>query len=329
MVAELVQDLLHLERGRERLDEHRRLDRALREVEPLLRPHEDVVPEARLFVTLELGQVEVRSAAALEELLRVVEEVQAEVHERAGDRLAVDQEVLLEEVPAARPHDHRRERFVQRVALALGAREVDLPADRVDEVGLAGHHVLPGRGVRILEVGHVRRRAGVERIDDHLAIGRAGDLDLAHFEVGGDPPDAPPPHAGPPRVRTNGLVQLPKSAAPAPRWEAALPSVGNGVRYPTGGAVARHPAGPDAVAAEVGRNPWLFDRRLTTLELPDDALPANRAVALDWPVPYQAEWVGVPPRLLISRLRFADRTLAVLLPPPLPPPPPNTPPPQP
>src|SRR4029079_13340005 len=63
----------------------------------------------------------------------------------------------------------------------------------------------------------------------------------------------------------------------------------------------------------VGRNPWLFDRRLTTLQLPDDTLPANRAVALDWPVPYQAEWVGVPPRPLISRLVFGDRTVGVLL----------------
>jgi hypothetical protein len=77
--------------------------------------------------------------------------------------------------------------------------------------------------------------------------------------------------------------------------------------------VVRQPAGPDAIAAEVGRNPWLFDRRLTTLQLPDDSLPANRAVALDWPVPYQAEWVGVPPRLLISRLVFGDRTVGVLL----------------
>ena len=41
--------------------------------------------------------------------------------------------------------------------------------------------------------------------------------------------------------------------------------------------------------------------------------PSNRAVALDWPVPYQAEWVGVPPRLLISRLVFDGRTIGVLL----------------
>ena len=101
--------------------------------------------------------------------------------------------------------------------------------------------------------------------------------------------------------------------AATPPVEATLRILLNSVPYLIGCAVVRQPAGPDAVAAEVGRNPWLFDRRLTTLELPDDALPANRAVALDWPVPYQAEWVGVPPRLLISRLVFAERTVGVLL----------------
>jgi cell division septation protein DedD len=98
-----------------------------------------------------------------------------------------------------------------------------------------------------------------------------------------------------------------------PPVEATIRILLNSVPYLIGCAVVRQPAGPDAVAAEVGRNPWLFDRRLTTLQLPDDTLPANRAVALDWPVPYQAEWVGVPPRLLISRLVFGDRTVGVLL----------------
>lgn len=101
--------------------------------------------------------------------------------------------------------------------------------------------------------------------------------------------------------------------AATPPVEATIRILLNSVPYLIGAAVVRQPAGPDAVAVDVGRNPWLFDRRLTSLELPDDALPANRAVALDWPVPYQAEWVGVPPRLLISRLVFAGRTVGVLL----------------
>ena len=115
------------------------------------------------------------------------------------------------------------------------------------------------------------------------------------------------------RSRTNDRVEPLQIVTATPPVEATLRILLNSVPYLIGCAVVRQPAGPDAVAAEVGRNPWLFDRRLTTLQLPDDTLPANRAVALDWPVPYQAEWVGVPPRLLISRLVFAGRTVGVLL----------------
>ncbi len=98
-----------------------------------------------------------------------------------------------------------------------------------------------------------------------------------------------------------------------PPVEATLRILLNSVPYLIGAAVVRQPAVGDAVEAEVGRMPWLHDRRLLTLQLPDDSLPANRAVLLDWPVPYQAEWVGAPPRLLISRLVTQNRTVGVLL----------------
>src|SRR5713226_8599958 len=115
-------------------------------------------------------------------------------------------------------------------------------------------------------------------------------------------------------------VELPKvDATPlnvvrmTPPVEATLRILLNSVPYLIGAAVVRQPAVGDALEAEVGRMPWLHDRRLLTLQLPDDSLPANRAILLDWPVPYQAEWVGAPPRLLISRLVTNDRTVGVLL----------------
>ncbi len=98
-----------------------------------------------------------------------------------------------------------------------------------------------------------------------------------------------------------------------PPVEATLRILLNSVPFLMGAAVVRQPPGSDGIVAAVGRMPWLHDRRLTTLQLPDDALPANRAVALDWPVPFQAEWVGAPPRLLISRLVFQGRSVGVLL----------------
>ncbi|HYR93844.1 MAG TPA: GAF domain-containing protein [Methylomirabilota bacterium] len=103
------------------------------------------------------------------------------------------------------------------------------------------------------------------------------------------------------------------SAPITPPVEATLRILMNSVPFLMGAAVVRQPPGSDGLVASVGRMPWLHDRRLTTLQLPDDTLPSNRAVALDWPVPFQAEWVGAPPRLLISRLVFHGRTVGVLL----------------
>jgi hypothetical protein len=106
----------------------------------------------------------------------------------------------------------------------------------------------------------------------------------------------------------------PLNAAPVtPPVEATLRILLNSVPFLMGVAVVRQPPANDAAIVQVGRMPWLHDRRLTTLNLPDDALPANRALALDWPVPYQAEWVGAPPRLLIARLVAQGHTVGVLL----------------
>ncbi len=106
----------------------------------------------------------------------------------------------------------------------------------------------------------------------------------------------------------------PLNAAPVtPPVEATLRILLNSVPYLMGVAVVRQPPANDTAIVQVGRMPWLHDRRLTTLNLPDDALPANRALALDWPVPYQAEWVGAPPRLLIARLVAQGHTVGVLL----------------
>ncbi|MGH2498908.1 MAG: hypothetical protein ACRDF0_02270, partial [Candidatus Limnocylindria bacterium] len=102
------------------------------------------------------------------------------------------------------------------------------------------------------------------------------------------------------------------AAGATPPVETTLRILVNSVPYLLGAAVVRQ-GGSQQVVAEVGRMPWLHDRRLMRLQLPDHLLPPNRAVALDWPVPYQAEWVGAPPRLLIARLVARRRTVGVLL----------------
>ena len=62
VVAQLVQDRVHLERRGQGLDQDGRLDRAAVEAELVLGELEGVAPQPRLQMRLELGQVEARAA---------------------------------------------------------------------------------------------------------------------------------------------------------------------------------------------------------------------------------------------------------------------------
>ena len=55
MLAQLVEELVHLKGGGERLDEARRAHGAARDAQVRLRGEEDVVPEAALKVGLSVG----------------------------------------------------------------------------------------------------------------------------------------------------------------------------------------------------------------------------------------------------------------------------------
>ena len=79
VVAQLVEDFLHLERRRQRLDQHGRPDGADRDAEPLLREHEYLAPQARFLVRLELRQIKIRRGAGGDLRLRVMEEIEAEI----------------------------------------------------------------------------------------------------------------------------------------------------------------------------------------------------------------------------------------------------------
>src|SRR5438045_1229601 len=73
VVAKLIEDLLHLERREDRLDQDGAADRPAWDPELVLRGGERLRPEPRLEMRLQLRQVEVRPAAAVEQLARVVE----------------------------------------------------------------------------------------------------------------------------------------------------------------------------------------------------------------------------------------------------------------
>ena len=90
--------------------------------------------------------------------------------------------MALGEVPAAGADEQRGRVFAQLVAPAVGVAVGDRAVDRVAEVPVSVDHVVPRRRVGVLEVGHEPVRTRVQRVDDHLAVGRAGDLDPALLE---------------------------------------------------------------------------------------------------------------------------------------------------
>jgi hypothetical protein len=115
-----------------------------------------------------------------------VEEVEPEVEQRSRDRLALDEAMALGQVKPPRADDQRRHVIIEAVLFA-GFRIVvlDHATHGVAQVDLALDHVRPGRRAGVLEVGHERVRARVQRVDDHLALDGSGDLDDQGPEIGG------------------------------------------------------------------------------------------------------------------------------------------------
>ena len=148
-------------------------------------------------MALELWQVEVRARATPDQLLGVVEEIESEVEQAGRDRLPVDENVGLREVPAPRSHHQGRGLVIQRVVAALGSRESQAAPHRVLEVQLAFDHVRPRRAEGVLEVGHEHAGSRIERVDHHLPLDRTGDLHPPIEQVGGGSDDDPgrPPDA--------------------------------------------------------------------------------------------------------------------------------------
>ena len=112
VIAQFVENLVHLECCRDRFDQNCRANRALRNAEFVLRQLEDVVPNARLQMALHFRQIKIWTASARDQLFRVVKEVEAEIEETAGNRLAVDEHMFLDQMPAARARHEDRDLLV-------------------------------------------------------------------------------------------------------------------------------------------------------------------------------------------------------------------------
>ena len=117
MLAQFVQDFVHFECREDRFDQHRGANRAAGNPHIVLREIKNVVPQARFLVALHLRQIEIRPRSVREQTLGVMEKEQAEIEQRARDRLAVHEEMLFIQVPAAGTNEQRGNLFVELVAL--------------------------------------------------------------------------------------------------------------------------------------------------------------------------------------------------------------------
>ncbi len=115
--------------------------------------------------------------------LRVVEEVESEIEQAKRrwachpPRNAFPPDASRAVAPATLPP------WIEVVALALGTDIADGALDRIAEIDLAFEIVLPGGRIRVFKIRHENIGAGVQRIDDHLAIDRARDLHTAVEQI--------------------------------------------------------------------------------------------------------------------------------------------------
>ena len=192
ILPQLIENGLGVKGAGQRFDQHRRLDRAGRKPEPFLAEGEDVRPQPRLLMMLQFGEVEIGARPGVEQRLRIVKGMEAEIDEGAGHALAVDRQMCLVEMPAARPHLEDRDLLAERIVLAAdGVVIADRAPDSIVEIDLGANDVLRRRRKRVLDVGHEDAGAGIERVDHHLALGGPGDLDAPVLKVRGHAGDTP------------------------------------------------------------------------------------------------------------------------------------------
>src|SRR5207302_2759351 len=81
MLAQLVKNLIHLERRRDGFDEDSRPNRPLRYSELVLRHFEHFVPKTRLQMAFHLRQIKIGPAATGHQLRGIVKKIQTEIEQ--------------------------------------------------------------------------------------------------------------------------------------------------------------------------------------------------------------------------------------------------------
>src|SRR5258707_863545 len=112
VLAQFVQNFVHLKRRKNRFDQHRGANGPARNSNIVLREIKDVIPQSRFQMALQLRQIEIRPSSVREQVFSVMEKEQAKIEQAAGDRLAIHQKMLFIQMPSARANEQCRRLLV-------------------------------------------------------------------------------------------------------------------------------------------------------------------------------------------------------------------------
>src|SRR5688572_28683706 len=124
MVLEFIKDLFHLKSRQNGFNENGGPYGTIVNSHMILGELEGVIPETRVEMTFHLGQVEIRTALAVQKLVSIVKEVEAKIKKACAHGLIIDPKVGFLEMPAPRAHHESCCRIVQAVLLAIGIPEL-------------------------------------------------------------------------------------------------------------------------------------------------------------------------------------------------------------
>src|SRR5450759_1343424 len=144
MLPQFIQYLIHLKRCQDRLYKHRCFDRTVWNTQSVFSQRKHIIPESRLQVILQLGQVKVGTSPVLQQRFDVVEEVEAKIEKPSRNLFAVDEHMLLRQMPATRAHKQSSRRLLQRVLLSFWRGIADSTVDGIAQVNLTLHRAFPG-----------------------------------------------------------------------------------------------------------------------------------------------------------------------------------------
>ena len=145
MVTQRIQDFIHLEDGRQRLDQQGGLDGAARQVEAIFGITEDFTPPCRFLPCLGLRQIKVRTAAFCQQRFMVVEEIERKVEEAARDSFAAPGHVFFWQMQATDATNQYRRIGLELVDFPGLIGVADGAIHRITQVNLPIDHFIPVR----------------------------------------------------------------------------------------------------------------------------------------------------------------------------------------